>query len=616
MSAVRKKSYKELKMKTFWKRIVSVLLCLSLAAAPILMTACSNDKPGGETKSEYTVIYDLNYEDSTPRTVTVSAGTRATNWKPSRSGYDFLAWYTEPECTTKFDFSQYINADTHIYAKWEKQAAQYTVTFDFNYSGKGEPAVVKVTENEKIAEQYLPKSPRLGMEISGWFEDAECTLAWNMDRDVVTEDITLYAAYETDASIPRNNDGSIKYENVVVNFWLGSSFGYDTYLRTLVTRFNNENTGKIKVNFVTGQLTQDTTSLRMQQMPGANAGNNTYYSVEEVYDFAGIEYSRSDYFEQASRDSFVNGKMYSVPLIMGAPFFVYNKTLMQEYAENGALPTNYSELSALLTKAYNGEIGSNPSFKTALTNRSWTFKEAPSYAAFIQNGADYYVYENGAYVNKWNDSAVFDSAVTAMQNLFDLFGEGGALHGSSAGFDSEYTDNNAVTQVKNGNALLGLVNIAASITALSSDIGSLGILPLSGLFTDSEGAQAQQIPVHTVGLQFYKAKNVSLVELAAAAEFADFVSRNSAGFGQTGWYPMRKTVAESADFAQSSNAIVKIVLQTGDPENFRSLDGYLNGKSILNTTAAENYIVPVLEGSAEVGKAVEDLMAAINGQLL
>lgn len=616
MSAVRKKSYKELKMKTFWKRIVSVLLCLSLAAAPILMTACSNDKPGGETKSEYTVIYDLNYEDSTPRTVTVSAGTRATNWKPSRSGYDFLAWYTEPECTTKFDFSQYINADTHIYAKWEKQAAQYTVTFDFNYSGKGEPAVVKVTENEKIAEQYLPKSPRLGMEISGWFEDAECTLAWNMDRDVVTEDITLYAAYETDASIPRNPDGSIKYENVVVNFWLGSSFGYDTYLRTLVTRFNNENTGKIKVNFVTGQLTQDTTSLRMQQMPGANAGNNTYYSVEEVYDFAGIEYSRSDYFEQASRDSFVNGKMYSVPLIMGAPFFVYNKTLMQEYAENGALPTNYSELSALLTKAYNGEIGSNPSFKTALTNRSWTFKEAPSYAAFIQNGADYYVYENGAYVNKWNDSAVFDSAVTAMQNLFDLFGEGGALHGSSAGFDSEYTDNNAVTQVKNGNALLGLVNIAATIAPRAADISSLGILPLSGLFTDNTDAQSQQIPVHTVGLQFYKAKNVSLVELAAAAEFADFVSRNSAGFGQTGWYPMRKTVAESADFAQSSNAIVKIVLQTGDPENFRSLDGYLNGKSILNATAAENYIVPVLEGSAKVEDSVKDLMYSITGQLL
>ena len=56
-------------MKTFWKRIVSVLLCLSLAAAPILMTACSNDKPGGgETKSEYTVIYDLDYEDSPPRT--------------------------------------------------------------------------------------------------------------------------------------------------------------------------------------------------------------------------------------------------------------------------------------------------------------------------------------------------------------------------------------------------------------------------------------------------------------------------------------------------------------------------------------------------------------------
>ena len=102
-------------MKSFWKRIVSVLMCLALAAAPILMTACSpKQSGGGEEKSEYTVVYDLNYEGSTNRTVTVSAGTRATNWKPSRADYDFIAWYTEPECTTKFDFSQYINADTHI----------------------------------------------------------------------------------------------------------------------------------------------------------------------------------------------------------------------------------------------------------------------------------------------------------------------------------------------------------------------------------------------------------------------------------------------------------------------------------------------------------------------
>ena len=605
-------------MKTFWKRIVSVLTCLALAAAPILMTACSPKQSGGEEeKSEYTVVYDLNYEGSTNRTVTVSAGTRATNWKPSRADYDFIAWYTEPECTTKFDFSQYINADTHIYAKWEKQAAQYTVTFDFNYSGKGEPAVVKVTENEKIAEQYLPKSPRLGMEISGWFEDADCTLAWNMDRDVVTEDVTLYAAYETDASIPRNPDGSIKYENVVVNFWVGSNFGYDAYLKSLVNRFNSENTGKIRIDMTFGgNLVQSTTALRMQQMPGMNAGYTGYYSVEEVYDFAGIEYSRSDYFEQASRDSYVGGKMYSVPVIMGAPFFVYNKTLMQKYAENGALPTNYSKLSALLTRAYNGEIGSNASFKTVLTNRSWTFKEAPSYVAFLQNSADYYVYENGSYVNKWSDSAVYANAVKAMQNTYDLFGEGGALHGSSNGFDSEYTDDNAINQVKNGNALLGLVNIAATIAPRAADISSLGILPLSGLFTDNTDAQSQQVPVHTVGLQFYKAKDVSLVELAAAAEFADFVSRNSAGFGESGWYPMRKSAAENTSFTKSSNAVAKIVLQTGDPENFRSLDGFVNGKSIFNVTAAESYIVPVLEGSAEVEKAVEDLMAAINGQLL
>ena len=605
-------------MKAFWKRMVSVLLCLSLAAVPMLFAACAKggeENEGGGTKSEYTVIYDLNYDGSTSRTVTVSAGTRATNWKPTRSGYDFVAWYTEAACENKFDFSQYINADTHLYALWEKQAEQYSVTFDFNYDGADEGATVKVTEGETIGAQYLPECPRLGMEIAGWYKDAACTQAWNMDSDVVTGNITLYAKYEADASIPRNPDGSIKYENVVVNFWVGSNFGYDSQLNALVTRFNGENNGKIRINLTSGDsLTQDTTSLRLQQMPGANSTNSTYYSVEEVYDFAGIEYSASDYYEQASRDSFVDGKLYSVPLMMGAPFFVYNKALMQEYTENGALPTNYSELSALLLEAYNGESGSNASFVSAVTNLSWTFKEAPSYIAFIQNGADYYTYENGAYVNKWNDQTVFQSATAAMQTMYDLFGTDGALHGSS-GFGSEYTDDTAIAKVKSGDALLGLINIPASISKFATDT-SLGILPLSGLFTDGNGAQAQQIPVHTVGLQFYKAKNVSLVQLAAAAEFADFVSQNSASFGQAGWYPMRKSVAESDAFVDSTNAVVKVVLQTGDPENFRTLDGYMNGKSILNATAAENYIVPVLEGSMSVSTAVQDLMYAITGQLL
>lgn len=605
-------------MKNRWKRMLALLLCLALGALPVLFTACAKEggEEGGGDKSEYTVIYDLNFEGSTSRTVTVSAGTRTTNWKPSRAGYEFIAWYTEPECENKFDFTQYINKDTHLYALWEKEAAQYSVTFDFNYAGADEPAIVKVTENELIGAQYLPVCPRLGMEIVGWYKDADCTQEWNLDSEVVTGNVTLYAKYETDASIPRNEDGSIKYENVVVNLWIGSDFGYGTLLNTLVTRFNGENSGKIRINVTSGDgLTQDTTALRLQQMPGVNATNTAYYSVEEVYDFAGIDYSTSDYYEQASRDSFVDGKLYSVPLIMGAPFFIYNKSLMQKYNGSNELPSSYSELSALLDAAYAGEVVSNAEFKTVLTNRSWPFKEAPSYAAFLQNGADYYVYENGAYVNKWDDPEVYEGAVTAMQNIFDLFGETGARHGSSAGYDSEYTDDNAIAKVKSGDALLGLINMPASISKFANDT-SLGILPLSGLFTDKTGGQSEQVSVHTIGFQFYKAKSVTLVQLAAAAEFADFVSQNSAVFGQAGWYPMRKSVAESDAFRKSSNAVVKVVLQMGDPVNFRSLDGHINGKNILNTTAAENYIVPVLDGSLAVDAAVQDLKYAIAGQLL
>lgn len=57
----------------------------------------------------------------------------------------------------------------------------------------------------------------------------------------------------------------------------------------------------------------------------------------------------------------------------------------------------------------------------------WGWREAASYAAFAQNEADYWVYEDGHYVNKWNtEDGSFENAVTAFQNTYDLFGENGA----------------------------------------------------------------------------------------------------------------------------------------------------------------------------------------------
>ena len=209
---------------------------------------------------------------------------------------------------------------------------------------------------------------------------------------------------------------------------------------------------------------------------------------------------------------------------------------------------------------------------------------------------------------------MFEKAVTAMGNTYALFGSQGECNGG------EYTvsDSDQVARTANGESLMAMVCYPGFTGGdVLSNSSKLGILPLSGLFTDTEGGQADQIPVHTAGLAFYNgASNVSMTDLAAAAVFADFVSKNSYAFAEVGWYPVSKSVVNSDTFKNSDNAIVEILRQTGDPENFRSLDGNRRGKSIVNDYASNEVLIPALNSD---GKNLRDyvsiLMSQISGSL-
>ena len=52
---------------------------------------------------------------------------------PVRAGYDFKGWYTDKDCTTKYNFSTLVTSDTHLYAKWESNGkTTFNVTFHSN----------------------------------------------------------------------------------------------------------------------------------------------------------------------------------------------------------------------------------------------------------------------------------------------------------------------------------------------------------------------------------------------------------------------------------------------------------------------------------------------------
>jgi internalin len=74
---------------------------------------------------------------------------------PVRAGYDFKGWYTDKDCTAKYNFSTLVTSDTHLYAKWESNGKPtFKVTFHSN--GGSEVPEQQVEENWKV---QRPKNP-------------------------------------------------------------------------------------------------------------------------------------------------------------------------------------------------------------------------------------------------------------------------------------------------------------------------------------------------------------------------------------------------------------------------------------------------------------------------
>lgn len=596
-------------MKGKRNRLLPLLLGFILALGACSLSGCGEKQV--ELRQEYLITYNLNYEGAASRAVRVPIGAKAVEWKASRTGYRLAGWYTDAACTAAFDFTQKIGADHTLYAGWTVKPGLAPVTFDLNYMG-GEPVTVEVEKGAKIPSKKIPSVERLSMELNGWYTDAACTQTWDFENDVVTDAMTLYAGYDRRNVVPRDEDGNVIYNNVTVNVWVGSDFGaFHSTLADIAEQFNQEYEGKIRVEVTTQLTSQELFSLRVQQTAGKNSTDGTYYSIADVYDLAGIEYSYNDWYEDASRESFVRGRLTSVPLAAAVPHFVYNKELMTKYNGNKPLPTDYASLSALLQAAYTGESATKADFRSIVTQTSWCYKEATSSVAFLQNDADYFVRKGSEFVNSWSDPTVGARAQKAMDNTYALFGQEGVNHGAYDASD----DNSVVSRVAAGKALMGLLSFSAWSDVAAND--TLGVLPLSGLFTDEDTANKDQIPVHTVGMAFYKnASNVSNTQLAAAAVFVDYASKHSLGFAEKGWYPLTKSVVESDDFKTSENSLVKYLRKIGLPENFRTFDGFEQQKSIINSVAAETFIVPALKGDGtDLAQRTTELGYQIDGEM-
>lgn len=165
----------------------------------------------------YTVTFDTDSIGTSVSPQTVSEGELVpVQADPTDTDYVFDGWYKDTEYEYRWDFaSDVVTADITLHAKW---LFKHTISFNLNPSkvpavckGVGHnmyeydyvtncPAPIQVAYGKLAKEQepdyYLCGSGVDDSEFQGWYRDAETTIPWSWNYDLVTGDITLYAGWD------------------------------------------------------------------------------------------------------------------------------------------------------------------------------------------------------------------------------------------------------------------------------------------------------------------------------------------------------------------------------------------------------------------------------------
>ena len=117
--------------------------------------------------------------------------------EPTRSGYDFLGWYTAETGGDLWDFNDPITESIVLYAHWKDLDPQHTeateATVRFDYQDGSEVDAVTVDLGDPADEPGNPV--REGYIFKGWFTAPSGGGAWDFGT-AISRDISLYAHWE------------------------------------------------------------------------------------------------------------------------------------------------------------------------------------------------------------------------------------------------------------------------------------------------------------------------------------------------------------------------------------------------------------------------------------
>lgn len=147
-------------------------------------------------QNEQEHIVTFHFLDKVTSDVTVIVDHGDTLVRPADPVYPdgtmaFTGWYTDPQCTSLFDFSAKVNGDLELYAGWKVSKA--VITFNLNYTGSSDPWQEVVDLDVPMDEPSVPA--REHYAFVGWYDRSVGGTQFNFD-DPVTSDMTLFAHWE------------------------------------------------------------------------------------------------------------------------------------------------------------------------------------------------------------------------------------------------------------------------------------------------------------------------------------------------------------------------------------------------------------------------------------
>lgn len=116
---------------------------------------------------------------------------------PIKYGYRFAGWFTDPDCTNRYDFDTPVTSDLDLYVKWAMNPVgvgdDQTFTVTFETFGGSVVVGQAVKKGERASNSTTPT--KRGYVFLGWYEDIDCTVEFDFNTPIL-DDTIIYAKWQ------------------------------------------------------------------------------------------------------------------------------------------------------------------------------------------------------------------------------------------------------------------------------------------------------------------------------------------------------------------------------------------------------------------------------------